>query len=70
VQEAQQLAEAQHDVLAAFTASARLSATTASNTSALMFFMDFSPLKNRVGFCGPMARPSARRQGKSSGVDF
>jgi hypothetical protein len=57
-QEAQQSAEAQHDVVAAFTAPARPSATTAINTIARMFFMDFSPLKNQVGFCRPMAMPS------------
>jgi hypothetical protein len=45
-QEAQQSAEGQHDTLAAFTAPARLSAITAINTIALMFFMDFSPLKD------------------------
>jgi hypothetical protein len=59
-QEAQHSAEAQHDALAAFTAPAKVSAITASNRIAFIFFMDFSPLKNRVGSCEPMARPSAR----------
>jgi hypothetical protein len=59
-QEAQQSAEAQHAaVVAAFTVPARPSATTAINTIARMFFMDFSPLKNQIGFCQPMAMPSA-----------
>jgi hypothetical protein len=59
VQEAQQSAEGQHAVVAAFTVPARPSATTAINTIARMFFMDFSPLKNQMGFCQPMAMPSA-----------
>jgi hypothetical protein len=41
-QEAQQSAEAQHDVFAAFPAPARLSAITAINRIALMLFIDFS----------------------------
>jgi hypothetical protein len=49
-QESQQSAEAQHVTFAAFTAPAKLSATTAINTIARMFFMDFSPLKNRIVF--------------------
>lgn len=58
-QEAQHSVEAQHDALAAFAAPAKPSATTASNRIALMFFMDFSPLKNHFGFCRPMAMPPA-----------
>jgi hypothetical protein len=50
-QEAQQSAEAQHDPFAAFTAPAKLSAITAINRIALIFFMDFSPWKNQFGFC-------------------
>jgi hypothetical protein len=63
-QEAQQSAEGQHAVLAAFAAPARPSATTAINTTARIFFMDSSPLKNQIGFCQPMAMPSARKQSK------
>jgi hypothetical protein len=69
-QEAQQSAEAQHDAFAAFTPPAKLSAITAINRIALMFFMDFSPLKNQVGFCQPMATPSVWDQGKTSCGDF
>jgi len=35
-----------------------------------MFFMDFSPLKNQIGFCQPMAMPPAGNQGKTSVGDF
>jgi hypothetical protein len=45
LQFAQHSAESQHDVLAAFIADAKPSAITAINTTALSFFMDFSPLK-------------------------
>jgi len=45
-QEAQPSAEAQHDPFAALIAPAKLSAITAINRIALIFFMDFSPLKN------------------------
>jgi hypothetical protein len=69
-QESQQSAEAQHGVFAAFTTPARLSATTAINRIALIFFMDFSPLKNQVGYCQPMAMPSALDQGQTSRVGF
>jgi hypothetical protein len=62
-QDAQQSAEGQHDSFAAFTTPARLNAITAINTIALMFFMDFSPLKNQIGFCGPMASHQ-RNQGR------
>jgi hypothetical protein len=69
-QEAQQSAEGQHDTCAAFTAPARLSAMTAINTIALIFFMDFSPLKNQFSFCEAMALPSTLNQGNTSGGDF
>jgi hypothetical protein len=58
-QDAQQSAEGQHDTFPAFTAPARLSAITAINTTTLIFFMDFSPLKNQFDFCEPMEMPSA-----------
>jgi hypothetical protein len=48
LQEAQQSAESQHDVCAAFAAPAKPSAITAINTIARIFFMDFSPLKNQM----------------------
>jgi hypothetical protein len=48
LQEAQQSAESQHDAFAALTAPAKPSAITAINTSARIFFMDFSPLKNQL----------------------
>jgi hypothetical protein len=44
-QDAQQLAEAQHEALAAFTAPVRPNATMAINTMALMLFMTFSFLE-------------------------
>jgi hypothetical protein len=64
LQLAQHSAESQHDAFAAFTAPAKPSAITAINRTALSFFMDFSPLKNRVAFCRPMAMPSAFVRGK------
>jgi hypothetical protein len=69
-QEAQQSAEAQQDVFAAFTAPAKLSAITAINRTALMLFIDFSPLKNQCGFWQPMAMPSAWNQSRTSHADF
>jgi hypothetical protein len=47
-EEAQQSAESQHDAFAAFTAPAKPSAITAINTTARIFFIDFSPLKNQM----------------------
>ena len=64
LQFAQHSAESQQDAFAAFTAPAKPSAITAINTTALIFFMDFSPLKNQLGFCQPMAMPSAMHRGK------
>jgi hypothetical protein len=64
LQFAQHSAESQQDACAAFTAPAKPSATTAINTTALSFFMDFSPLKNQLGFCHPMTMPSALYRGK------
>src|SRR5271154_7585648 len=69
-QDSQQSAEAQHIWLAAFTAPANVSAISATNSIARMFFMDFSPLKNQVGFCQPMAMPSARKESKISRGEF
>jgi hypothetical protein len=43
--------------VAAFAAPAKPRAMTAINTIALNFFMDFSPLKNQMWFCRPMAMP-------------
>jgi hypothetical protein len=67
-QEAQQSAEEQHDVFAAFTAPAKPSAITAINRNALKFFMIFS-FENRIGFCQPTAMPSARNRSSTFG-DF
>jgi hypothetical protein len=64
LQFAQHSAESQHDAVAAFTATAKPSPITAINTTALSFFMDFSPVKNQLGFCEPMAVPSALDRGK------
>jgi hypothetical protein len=58
-QDSQHSAEAQHVVFAAFAAPAKPSAITAINAHTFIFFMDFSPLKNQLGFCEPMAMPSA-----------
>jgi hypothetical protein len=44
---AQQSADGQH-MLAAFAVPANPSAITATNTTALIIFMDFSPLKNQL----------------------
>jgi hypothetical protein len=69
-QEAQQSAEAQQDVFAAFIAPVKPSVTTVINRTALMLFMDFSPLKNQCGFCQPMAMPSAWNQRRTSHANF
>ena len=69
-QDSQQSAEAQHIWLAAFTAPANVSAISATNSIARTFFMNSSPLKNQVGFCQPMAVPSARKESKISRADF
>jgi hypothetical protein len=62
---AQQSAESQHDAFAAFTAPAKPSAITASNTNACSFLMDFSPLKNQMWlFCRLTATPSAETEAK------
>jgi len=50
-QDAQQSVEEQHDEFATFAVPARPNATTAINTIALIFLMDFSPLKNQIGCC-------------------
>jgi hypothetical protein len=65
LQRAQQSAESQHGAFAAFTAPAKPSAITAVNTNAFSFFMDFSPLKNQMGWlCWLTAMPSAETDAK------
>jgi hypothetical protein len=68
-QDAQQSAEGQHDTFAAFTTPARLSAITAVNTIALMFFMDFSPFEKSNWFLWTDGKPSAKPRQSSCG-DF
>lgn len=68
--EAQQSAEAQHECVAAFTAPASPSASTANKTIVLIFFMDFSPLKNQAGFCGLTQKASARYRAILGGLIF
>jgi hypothetical protein len=71
VQWAQQSAESQHDALAAFTAPAKLSAITAINTIARIFFMDFSPLKNQLwSFLSADGTAISEYRGKNSRKDF
>jgi hypothetical protein len=65
-QDAQQSAEGQHDMFAAFTTPARLSAITAINTIALMFFMDFSPLKNQIWFLSADSNAVGKRTERKS----
>jgi hypothetical protein len=66
LQFAQHSAESQHDVLAAFIADAKPSAITAINTTALSFFMDFSPLKNQIWFLSADSNAVGKRTERKS----
>jgi hypothetical protein len=70
LQQSQQSAEGQHAAFAACTAPAKPSAITAINTTALIFFMDFSPLKNQVWFLPADGNAINVISRQGSGVDF